>query len=158
VAAFTLVYSVLFLDRRRRIIVARMELKTAVTDAAAFAELLPVIRERLQARVYQTSLRATAREVGMSSTGLSDLIERGRTPYGKTVQKLLEWYAANGADAAPDPRARDVGVELLTRTITPRALRDGVARVIRRLSEEPDAAVLARVQAALDAPAGERKS
>jgi len=141
----------LFQGPRRRVIVARMALKTTTTDAAAFAELLPVIRGLLQARVYQTSLRATAREVGMSYTGLSELIEMGRAPYGKTVQKLLKWYAEHAAHAAPDPQARDAGVELLTRSITPRSLRDGVARVIRRLSEAPDAATLARVEAALDA-------
>jgi len=123
---------------------------TAATDAAAFDELLPVIRNLLQARVNDTSLRHTAREVGMSYTGLGELIERGRAPYGKTVKKLLKWYAEHAAHAAPDPQARDAGVELLTRAIAPRSLRDGVARVIRRLSEHPDAATLARVEAALE--------
>ncbi len=126
--------------------------KENTQDRTTFAEILPLIRRKLQARIYETSLRATAREVGMSSTGLSDMIEKGTAPYGKTVQKLLAWYTRHGAGGESEWEAREVGVELLTRNLSPRDLREGVARVIRRLADAPDAELLARVEAALEPP------
>ena len=126
--------------------------KENTPDGATFAEFLPLIRRKLQARIYETSLRATAREVGMSSTGLSDMIEKGTAPYGKTVQKLLAWYTRHGVGGAPEWEAREVGVELLTRNLSPKALRERAARVIRRIAEAPGEALLERVEAVLDPP------
>jgi hypothetical protein len=55
-------------------------------------ELLREVRNALEIRRAETSLRATAREVGLSPTGLSQLLQSA-TPYRRTVQRLLAWYA-----------------------------------------------------------------
>ncbi|HEX8696704.1 MAG TPA: hypothetical protein VF746_30075 [Longimicrobium sp.] len=55
-------------------------------------ELLREVRNALEIRRAETSLRATAREVGISPTGLSQLLQSAM-PYRRTVQRLLAWYA-----------------------------------------------------------------
>jgi len=52
------------------------------------------IRAALWAYLEVASLRQTAREVGMSPTGLSNFLN-GAKPYTPTVRKLRTWYAGN---------------------------------------------------------------
>ena len=85
----------------------------AGTDDAEFARIVAALRGELRTR----SLRAVAREVGMSPTGLRGLLD-GAEPYGRTRERLREWWwrgregiSPPGAEAAlrrllgalPDP-------------------------------------------------------
>lgn len=49
------------------------------------------IRTALQAAVDGRSLRSVAESVGMSPTGLSNVLN-GTQPHGKTMARLREWY------------------------------------------------------------------
>src|SRR4028118_2013034 len=76
---------------------------------------LDMIRGALRQRIAETSLRATARELGMSPTGLQQMIE-GASPYKKTVDRITAWYAAWKKDPPPvDPATRHVMLVELTR-------------------------------------------
>lgn len=49
------------------------------------------LRSAAAARVEATSLRRTAREIGLSPTGLSKFLS-GTKPYMKTLRKLRRWF------------------------------------------------------------------
>jgi hypothetical protein len=55
-------------------------------------EELAEIQTALETAVSRSTLRGVAGELGMSPSGLTNLLE-GARPYGKTVAKLREWYA-----------------------------------------------------------------
>jgi hypothetical protein len=48
-------------------------------------------RSALAAAIARSSLRAVARKVGMSPTGLTNFVG-GKRPYGKTVERVRYWY------------------------------------------------------------------
>ena len=50
------------------------------------------LREAVRLRVEDTSLRQTAREIGISHPGLRDFLN-GSEPYGPNLLKLREWHA-----------------------------------------------------------------
>jgi hypothetical protein len=50
------------------------------------------VREALAESIDVFGLRATARELKMSPTGLSNLVD-GTVPYGKTIRRVRAWYA-----------------------------------------------------------------
>jgi hypothetical protein len=58
-------------------------------------ESVPVTTDEIRAALWRyldgESLRQTAREVGMSPTGLSNFLN-GAQPYTPTVRKLRKWY------------------------------------------------------------------
>jgi transcriptional regulator with XRE-family HTH domain len=54
------------------------------------------IRTALWRYLESGSLRAAAREVGMSPTGLSNFLHGGM-PRGPTLKKLREWYRVWGS-------------------------------------------------------------
>jgi transcriptional regulator with XRE-family HTH domain len=56
------------------------------------------LRASAAARVDNTSLRAVAREVGMSPTGLRKFLE-GTAPYAPTLRRLRSWYIRFGGSA-----------------------------------------------------------
>lgn len=66
------------------------------TGAVRRAEI-ELIREALQRAVERGSLRAVAKEVGMSPTGLQGFLD-GAEPYYKTLAKTRIWYALRWAD------------------------------------------------------------
>ena len=51
-----------------------------------------VLRDAARIRVGDTSLRATAREIGISHPALLDFLN-GSSPYASTLVKLREWHA-----------------------------------------------------------------
>jgi len=55
------------------------------------AEDLERFRIALENEIARTSLRALARTVGMSPSGLQKFLDGGN-PYGRTVARLREWY------------------------------------------------------------------
>ncbi|HEX8429848.1 MAG TPA: hypothetical protein VF625_01130 [Longimicrobium sp.] len=87
------------------------------------------LRESVAIRVHSTSLRAVARQVGMSPSGLEKFIAGG-TPYTNTRRKLMEWWFAEGRHPRSDLSADGVAVALgtLVRELPPerreRALHD----------------------------------
>jgi hypothetical protein len=54
-------------------------------------ELVEVFRSAAQQRTDAASLRAIARQVGMSPSGLSKFLD-GARPYTKTLARLRAWY------------------------------------------------------------------
>jgi hypothetical protein len=55
------------------------------------AELVEVFRTAARQRTDAASLRAVARQVGMSPSGLSKFLD-GASPYAKTLARLRAWY------------------------------------------------------------------
>jgi hypothetical protein len=53
---------------------------------------LHVLREAVARRVADTSIRQTAREIGLSHQALSRFIRAETEPYGSTVAKIRTWY------------------------------------------------------------------
>ena len=77
-------------------------------------DLLEAIRADLRQRIHEAGLRPTAREVGMSATGLRALVD-GSNPYIKTWNAILEWHALHRA-RPPALDARTAHNMLLTLT------------------------------------------
>ena len=63
----------------------------SLTPARGSSGELERIRTALQAAVDRGSLRSVAGSVGMSPTGLSNVLN-GTQPHGKTMVRLREWY------------------------------------------------------------------
>lgn len=100
------------------------------------------LRAAAQRRADDTSLRATAAEIGMSYTGLRGFL-RGGKPHPETLRRLVVWYARRrGGHAGGAVPVKDVeaALTLLTHYIrqagTPALLRERVDRVLRSLEEE----------------------
>ncbi|HEU0053373.1 MAG TPA: hypothetical protein VFQ39_09360 [Longimicrobium sp.] len=85
------------------------------------------IREALRLEVEATSLRAVAREVGMSPMGLRNFIGgSSTTSYSATVRKLSAWYVRHHASRhAFHPDAARAALSMLLEKI-PEAHRDAV--------------------------------
>ena len=58
------------------------------------------LRHALQDAVEASSLRETARQVGMSPSGLQKLLS-GAEPYSATRQKLELWHSRSGRGTTP---------------------------------------------------------
>lgn len=101
------------------------------------------LRESVAIRVHATSLRAVARQVGMSPSGLEKFLAGG-TPYTNTRRKLVEWWHREGVQSPLDLSADGVAVALgtLVRDLPPdrreRTLRELVA-TLRELYASHDA-------------------
>lgn len=59
---------------------------------------VPLLREALRARVESSSLRKSAREVGLSPNGLRGILE-GADPYPTNHRKLSEWFRGLRSEA-----------------------------------------------------------
>jgi hypothetical protein len=97
-------------------------------DAATLSEFKPV-REALSRSVDTHGLRYTARELGMSPTGLRGLID-GTAPYGKTVRKARGWFAGFLQREGQLDEAEALALQVLTSAL-PAERRDEVAKEIR---------------------------
>jgi hypothetical protein len=88
------------------------------TAPAAFAaeDELEMLRAVLRQRITLIGLRPTARELGMSPTGLSNFLD-GTNPFGETVRRARVWLAAHdqreGCQDAADARAIEILVSPL---------------------------------------------
>lgn len=105
-----------------------------MSEASAGLERL---REAVDRGVAQSSLRATAREVGMSPTGLRKFLE-GAEPYSATRRKLERWYVremAQGYVGSLTPSAAESAVEILLHDVTPGHRSEGRRRLIDALRE-----------------------
>lgn len=85
------------------------------------------IRRAAALAVEATSLRAVARQVGMSPVGLRHFLN-GRAPYSATLRKLTQWFVLHGA-ARPEfaDAAARASVQILLEAV-PEAARDAAAR------------------------------
>ena len=82
-------------------------------DAEEGAAWLAVALEAARLMVHETSLRATAREIGMSPTGLRGLLD-GTEPYGRTRERLRAWFTReNGLGEIPPEEAANIVRALL---------------------------------------------
>lgn len=110
-------------------------------SAAEGGASLERVREVLAARVDATSLRQVAREVGMSPSGLQNVLA-GADSYSRTRRKLERWYVRETArfEAPLDPHAISAALHLLTRDLPPGRRRPTVERVIDALEEAYTAA------------------
>ena len=88
------------------------------------------LRESVAIRVHATSLRAVARQVGMSASGLEKFIAGGM-PYSNTRRKLVEWWYREGTQPHSELSADSVAVALgtLVRDLPP----DRRERTLREL-------------------------
>ena len=88
------------------------------------------LRESVAIRVHATSLRAVARQVGMSPSGLEKFLSGGM-PYTNTRRKLLEWWYREGIQPTQALSADGVAVALgtLVRDLPP----DRRERTLREL-------------------------
>jgi hypothetical protein len=103
-----------------------------------------LIREALQRAVERGSLRAVAKEVGMSPTGLQGFLD-GAEPYFKTVEKIRIWYALRSADRGSE-LGSDTAVALVDTLLgeIPASRRAGAReRVLRAFADAFEAADVA---------------
>lgn len=78
------------------------------------------LRESVAIRVQATSLRAVARQVGMSPAGLEKFIAGG-VPYARSRQKLHEWWVREGQRPRSDVSTEGVEIAMgaLVRDLPP---------------------------------------
>src|SRR3954471_22189202 len=73
------------------------------------------VRASASVRVGRTSLRAVAREIGMSPSGLKKFL-RGASPYSPTVRRLQRWYVQHANAGGGDLRYTDAAAALAVLT------------------------------------------
>lgn len=87
-------------------------------------------RIALESEIERASLRAMARRLKMSPSGLQKFLD-GARPYGKTVARLRRWYyGAAGVHNTPPPM---IAAELRRYVITTPDPDQGVTRVLEAL-------------------------
>ncbi|HEX2205436.1 MAG TPA: hypothetical protein VHG91_19150 [Longimicrobium sp.] len=94
------------------------------------------VRDAIWRRVRSTSLRAMARRLGVTPTGLQGFLD-GASPYHKTLHKYLEWYFAGADD--PTDRVRQVALDVLTIGVPAEdrpAVREGLLDYLRSYKAE----------------------
>lgn len=87
------------------------------------------IRIAMSEAVAEFGLRAMAREVAMSPSGLKKFLDGGE-PYTKTRQRLELWYSTWGT--AQRTHIRDAALAVLVKTF-PEARREAVAQRLREV-------------------------
>ena len=92
------------------------------------------LRENVALRVQATSLRAVARQVGMSPSGLEKFLS-GATPYSRSRQKLHDWWVREGSKPRSDIHTEGISVALgaLVRDLPPEEREAGMKRLVRTL-------------------------
>jgi hypothetical protein len=97
------------------------------------------LRETVRLRVEATSLRAVARQVGMSPSGLEKFLAGG-TPYAGSRQKLQDWWEREGSRPRPEVSAQgiEVAVGALVRDLPPEFRAEAIERLIRALRDVYD--------------------
>jgi lambda repressor-like predicted transcriptional regulator len=88
-----------------------MSLDSSPEEDAHFVDW---VRSTAQRRMDATSLRAVARQVGMSPSGLSKFLA-GARPYSKTLARLRAWYLWQSEQPATlSPQETLAALQLLT--------------------------------------------
>ena len=92
----------------------------------------------LQREVELTSLRGTARAVGISPTALLNLVRGKSRPYAGTLHKLREWYArsrATSLDAGVTPESALAATEILLHGVPGLRRPDADTELLRLLAK-----------------------
>jgi len=94
------------------------------------------LRETVALRVEATSLRAVARQVGMSPSGLEKFLSGG-TPYSRSRQKLQDWWEREGSrpHSEVSPEGIEVAVGALVRDLPAEFRAEAIQRLIRALRD-----------------------
>lgn len=94
------------------------------------------VRENVAIRVQATSLRAVARQVGMSPTGLEKFLAGGM-PYTRSRQKLQDWWEREGSRPVSDITAEGVEIAIgaLVRGLPPEHRAPTVSRLVGDLRD-----------------------
>lgn len=102
--------------------------------AAEGGASLERMRDALASRIEATSLRQVAREVGMSPTGLQNVLA-GADSYSRTRRKLERWYVRETArhGGTLDAHSVSAALHLLTRDLPPAGRRPAVDRLVDEL-------------------------
>lgn len=92
------------------------------------------LRETVALRVQASSLRAVAREVGMSPAGLEKFLA-GETPYSRSRQRLQEWWVREASRPRSDLTVEGVEVAIgaLVRDLPPEHRVEAIRRVVAAL-------------------------
>lgn len=80
-------------------------------DSTHEGPTINALRRAIYSRVRETSLRSTARHLGVTATGLQGFID-GAKPYRRTLDKYLAWYLTEAANLPPS-KAREVALDVL---------------------------------------------
>lgn len=97
------------------------------------AQFVDWVRSTAQRRMDATSLRAVARQVGMSPSGLSKFLA-GAHPYSKTLARLRAWYLWQGEQPATlSPQEALAALQLLTSPLPMNRRPDAAAGVVDAL-------------------------
>lgn len=91
------------------------------------AEDLERFRIALESEIERTTLRAVARKLGMSPTGLTKFLNGGN-PYGPTVARLRKWYYAEAGVHQTPPEI--IAAELRRYVLTLPVPDGGVSRLL----------------------------
>jgi hypothetical protein len=91
------------------------------------------IRQAAVARVRATSLRETAREIGLSPNGLRGFLN-GAVPYTQTLKKLRLWYFAIGSSKVTS-EAASAAVAILLKDLPPSDQSHGQEVVLQALQQ-----------------------
>jgi hypothetical protein len=94
------------------------------------------LRETVSLRVQATSLRAVARQVGMSPSGLEKFLSGG-TPYSRSRQKLQDWWEREGSRPRNEVSREgiEVAVGALVRDLPPEFRAEAVQRLLSALRQ-----------------------
>jgi hypothetical protein len=95
------------------------------------------LRESVAARARSTSLRAVAREVGMSPSGLDKFLSGGN-PYSGTRRKLYNWWLrSQGEPEVPrlSSEAADSALRALLHDVAPERREVILAELVRTLRD-----------------------
>jgi transcriptional regulator with XRE-family HTH domain len=103
------------------------------------------LRDTVAARVRSLSLRAVAREIGMSAPGLQSFLE-GRSPYPATRRKLEAWYVRESANVGIDTSLSTAraALEILVRDLPEDLQDESVVRSIELFEAAYDRAGIPR--------------
>jgi hypothetical protein len=105
--------------------------------AKTFPHSIARLRETVQTRVRASSLRAVAREVGMSPSGLEKFLSGGN-PYSGTRRKLYNWWLrSQGEPTVPrlSSEAADGALRLLLQDVAPERRDEILAELVRTLRD-----------------------
>lgn len=94
------------------------------------------LRDAVRARIQATSLRRTAREVGLSPSGLQGFLD-GAHSYGPTLDRLREWYVRvqRHVPGPTSPEEADAAAYLLTRHVSVPERTGAYRRFLESLAE-----------------------
>jgi hypothetical protein len=94
------------------------------------------LRQAAAARTRSSSLRAVARQIGMSAPGLQAFLD-GRSPYAATLRKLTAWYVRENAKVGSDTSTETAAaaLEIITRDLPDSDIGRAIADLVEALEQ-----------------------